>query len=741
MDRDILVTLDETAISPSELQEAAQAILSAQTDSFEEVKNKTWYKKLTNALTFHRQDKKLVLKNIRNLANLQSIFIQIYTQQLKEQSSELDGIVKSVLATQENVCALYYRIRGIEKQELTLPDSDKDILPLFLELIDTPDANFKKMLQAYKRNILRALGIQPAAGNLTEELLDNIQQADVFYRCALEAWAIANWDDFEILTFSDELVRAFDCLSTSPKARKSLYQSVKHEIDSYGLEYLTGKYLSSIPEYDGILLEENDCDTNTMPAEAAASTSVPTKVKNLSVIEVLDISEYEEITLSSIVHIPAGEQLTYRNKIIHLQTLINCEGQLVFDSCVLHYGEIESADEIKLSKTASLSMQQCTIENHSYDDRVFIDATAVTAEIRFDNCEFINCSNFLHTDRSDLVISHCRTINAGENFASGMNKTSIFDSEFLFCNEAPPNKKGGRYVLQSKRLEMSECFVKGTQQITATGQLGESFNQAQTIFEAEQGYANCSTFYGINALFTLGSSFSEFKFIVRQSAFLHCSDIFKTYGAAKIEDCRFDCCTSIGQEMHANSEIFSCQFNACVRNLFSTHYDGNVKLAYCEFNNWRATDASEQTSACENMLEFTRTHDKDSRCSEVKNCIFRGIVANQRFLISGRIFEKVSGDVLTLKSCDFINCTTKRESKKIIKEYAEYYKRDWKRELKTIQVKVVKIESNCRGLDRTNTSSGVVENVSHKTQTSTGQPIGKSTDPGTFGVLGYTPLQ
>ena len=60
-------------------KQAAADIFSDSNVSFEEIKNRPWYKSLLNIVTFQRGDKRMVVRNIRNLASLQSIYMEVYT--------------------------------------------------------------------------------------------------------------------------------------------------------------------------------------------------------------------------------------------------------------------------------------------------------------------------------------------------------------------------------------------------------------------------------------------------------------------------------------------------------------------------------------------------------------------------------------------------------------------------------------------------------------------------------------
>ena len=94
-------------------------------------------------------------------------------------------------------------------------------------------------------------------------------------------------------------------------------------------------------------------------------------------------------------------------------------------------------------------------------------------------------------------------------------------------------------------------------------------------------------------------------------------------------------------------------------------------------------------------------------------------------------YEKPSGTVTYIESCDFKNCSTKRESGKIIKEYFKY---------DTLFKKDIDFHANhvseCRGLDKVNKESAETETVEIRTVSTTGNSIGSALAMGVAGVVG-----
>ena len=94
---------------------------------------------------------------------------------------------------------------------------------------------------------------------------------------------------------------------------------------------------------------------------------------------------------------------------------------------------------------------------------------------------------------------------------------------------------------------------------------------------------------------------------------------------------------------------------------------------------------------------------------------------------------KIDGYAVAVEKCSFINCTTNRESGKIIKIYDYYFPRLSKKR----KEQTVTWVSNCRGLDQVNNGSNVNTDVVIKTKNSAGAKIGVALATVVAGVPGY----
>lgn len=256
------VTIKVNAASPETLEVAKQAaseIFSDSNASFEKIKNRPWYKSLLNSITFQQGDKKLIVRNVRSLASLQSLFMEVYANQLKSQDAELDGIVQQILNTQQvaykiyNSCVLQLKP---QTDMSALSGADQQILLLLLSEFNCSnclDAEEHEKLQQYNWGVSSSLDVSRPISDLNSEQLEKVQYPDVFYRCVLEQCAVTN--RLEPLSIPDNVYEAIQWLDISEKKKERTLAAVKTEINDYGISSLFGKY-----KRQELIFDENDLE-------------------------------------------------------------------------------------------------------------------------------------------------------------------------------------------------------------------------------------------------------------------------------------------------------------------------------------------------------------------------------------------------------------------------------------------------------------------------------------------------
>lgn len=433
-----------------------------------------------------------------------------------------------------------------------------------------------------------------------------------------------------------------------------------------------------------------------------------------------ELGELEYIQVVNILHISKDETKIFKNSRVHINSYINCEGHLSFDSCEIYYNENDYANGISLAEGASIDIINSRIICNGINESTFIHGERENSVV-MKSCELNNCNYFIKLNSdSELLFDNCIINNPNINFLNGYVENGIISNcQINFTEKNHEDEKGNFSdffgIFREKifgltgRVKVKECIISGSEQFSSDLNKLKLFDIDGAIYE------NCS-FININSCIDNAEEVSKCNFYKCKDVVTLKSDYYNSNVSAKLTDCLFEECERV-VEADKGSHILNCQFVRCKNRIIGVGYDGGVTIEFCEFYN--ITYDKDITLSEDACLYFKRTKGKQSTCSTVKKCIFDGINVGDGFLIFGDVFEKVSGSTVYLQDCSFRNCVTKRESGKIIKDYDHYYGLFNKK----VEIKTVSI-SGCNGLDKINKENGYNEDVIIKAETSEGIKIG-----------------
>ena len=438
--------------------------------------------------------------------------------------------------------------------------------------------------------------------------------------------------------------------------------------------------------------------------------------------------EHEEISISDTEHIGSGETRVYKNKIVHIIGSIQCEGNLEFDTCIIHYNEFENTGHIELLGNGVITMRHCTVEGHADNNKeLFITVPPeATENVQILNCECINCCAFLSSH--NFRMEHCRVINPGSDFIIGRGRAENANPQIGFINgrstSAPTEK---RVVTDCDFIYQNEpAFIWGDidsdEMICGRGIQISNCRFEHNSIDMERDEENTPMLIDLSDSTIECSSFSKLErvircenSVVRSTVFEDCRNLFYCEEGSKIEDCRFDRCKDFGSGSK-NMQISYCQFNDC-RDI---HSGSSVIFRYCEFN---------YPSGIKDRLWFSRYDWNRDKCNIVDSCLFNEIHLNQGYYIEGSLPIDFSNKqhsyfdnyVVKVMNSNFVNCSTKSDDGKLIKEYETYKpKFGFKEEIQTVYVE------NCKGWDRLHKSSEQNVEVTPKTKDMRGRAIGSA---------------
>lgn len=714
------------------LIEAATEVATSSESDFTAMQSKKWYKRLWETITFSKDNQIRTAKGVSSLAKLQDILARVIVTLSKDDATISEAVKQNsqlIRKLSANDRLLQKKINKIiygGRDEIDFSDLPKEKQIILANLLAMADFDAAKNDESrrYMNAVLSTAGISGVDDSWDYSVVESLslKEQELLYRLILTNRHLLQIDP-------NKGSKILDYIAISSIRRNEIWGSIQETAQIVSPDFFASLYENTNDDYE--LLDDYDIDFD--------ETCLTDENEDV----VTSIEDFEEITISNIVHIQPSESRVFRHKIIHMQAIIHCEGSLEFNNCVIHYGEQDVTDEIKLTGDAFLAMRGCTIVNHSYDKNFFIQTKRASSAVMFENCEFINCCTFLYTN-TPISMSSCNIVNPGNDFIHQYNGTAtIFNCNLSFNKDYPSflmdSCKGNDCIIYTADgSSISECTFSGDIRISAPNidnyvDVKKQHPYSWIIRGNRLAIDNCSFFGLCDIIYgnyhVSNSSFSNCLRVI-------CSGLILESGGA-IEECRFDYCKEIGKNLSKNSQIRHCQFNFCFDELLSSNSSGGVQIEFCEFNNWEAPFSKpskiSQFYPAKAMLFFNRQKGKDSTASLVENCTFNGITAHQYFIIAGNLHEDIKSVIAVVKNCNFINCNTERESGKIIKEYAHYYNSFNARR----EIKAVLVSSDCRGIDRVNSTKDSTQNIAIKATSSTGRRIGIGAAAIVAGVPGW----
>lgn len=609
---------------------------------------------------------------------------------MKDLLQEDVGNIYEFLTNQEK--ALLYKLASpLDIRELE--SAEKQLLVAMLyQLADDMDEAPTEQQRVYIRSIQQYLGVvnpQTSVDLRVVEDIDSLEVQRAFKQIALEFFYLQ--DSNELSDQQEEFLGYFSLNRHQSEAIELIVSQVYNAIGPEGLATHYG------PALDEAVAAEQ--------VAAAQAQPVPN----------------EEIVLDQTVGVPHGEETVYQNKIIHIRSQINCDGALAFENCELHYGEPDGCGQIAVAESGALKMKNSKIKYHGYTKagQYFITAKEGRGAVVMDGCEVVDAGVFIQAER-DVVLRSSKMTNVGGGFVNcdrynGEVRVVIEDCAFSFpkwSQERETDLPVPRQVIDGQTVDMSRCLVEGdfrVDSISAADEAQEVRNDI-TFLGCKQGKVSQCSFRGMNNIWNGGY---EGKMAFSLTSFEHCVSVIYR-GIVDMADCRIEYTADFVRSLEKGSRLTNCQFNECYLTVISSGYDGGVGIKNCEFNNWETKQNS--------LLEFCRVKKEGSR-NDVCSCVFNGMQAHSGFVVQAGTFDKLDGYVASVDDCQFINCTTDRDSGKIIKAHDTYYG-----VLNRAKEQVVASVNNCSGLDEINQGSGRSKKVKRKLTNAAGERIGVQLD-------------
>lgn len=708
------------------IREAIEKLSTASQEQFETMKKEKWYNRVFDMVTFSQKGKKRLAEQVSTLAQAQQILIELLLR-LSSSDVNISNIVRKSMEdirkiSEQNIY-LFTRIKRLEdislgiKEDMdinNLSERDKQVLCGFLYKINSENNDTSNEQKAYVNAVMSYLAMDVQMDNPLAALdkMDTDSKKRIL-ACCMEYIFL---QDCTQKSFVDnrEFIDEFDI---GNKTIKEIEEQIIARYNLRGVDGFCTRYLSN----------------NFEEAEEFFSIEIDAADEQEEGEEEKEPVEMTDETISSILQIRSEETKSYENKFIHFAAYINCEGTLKIDHCAIYYNESESGDEITLAEGANLYIRDSVVICKGFDKNHFISCAGKN-EVIFENTIFYDCSYMIKSENSiDFTMKRCElkncfdgfvNINVGENICDissniiTQNNLSQFhiDSreeiqENRYMCRYMGNKFGLLDITNSENVKFYNNTISEDESFRKAG-VGEkdSANEVMYICADRAEVFNC-TFAGISSSITAKS--------VRECKFENCKGLSTQFliNSSVVDNCVFENCTNIIGGLIRR--ITNCQFISCYDSIIRKAR--GVHIEFCQFINTKSL--GEHT-----CIIFTRIKPvvKGFPFLEeeayLKKCIFNGVEVENDFLIKADCGnEKPSGVVAHIEECSFKNCSTKRKSGKLIKEYIQYntlFKKN--QDFHAIEI------SNCKGLDKINKEKSEADNVEVRTRATTGNIIGSS---------------
>lgn len=686
------------------LAEAIKKLSTTSEEQFASIKKEKWFNRVFDMVTFSQKGKKRLAEQIGTVSQAQQVLMELLLR-LSAQDASIARLVETsfedISRLQDQDVYMLNRIKKLENISLgirpdmdimELNESEKSILSAAIYFLGENSEDVTDMQKRYANSVIRYIGVDVQMDNPLSRIESiSTDSKRKIYACCLEFVFLAT-ESFSSEEVFEDFFAEFD-LGT--KTINMIKKQISALYKARGVEGIISKYEDSLYEtIDDVFY----CDFD----EEEFS------------FEEMKKQNHDEY-IKDIVRVSKDEETVYKNKNIHIEAYIRCEGILRFENCVIYYNEPDNSDEILLDSGARIEMTNCEVICKGLDKKHFISSKE-GCDCFFENVRFVDCAYFLEAKiLNDLHFNNCSLFNCFADFVSVSlkeNADCTISNCHIYQDELKPFyspilQDWGKvlFSVASRNDEPSIQFIEN--EIIE----GEKFH---SIAGDYHGYDSFLAYFKSRTAIVMKSHFSNLSGPIIAGKLIECSfsdciDCIKAehyYGTEidyvyEIEKCVFSKCTRI-VEADENTIINNCQFINCYNTMIGVGISScsSIEISHCHFKDIVLDEEISDAQALykgliSSAIFFRRGKNKDSKISIIRKCIFEGVTANACFLIASDGFEKPHDNIVAIvEDCDFKNCTTKRKSGKLIREHFQYLGMFNKEH----DVHAIRI-SDCRGLD------------------------------------------
>lgn len=361
-----------------------------------------------------------------------------------------------------------------------------------------------------------------------------------------------------------------------------------------------------------------------------------------------------ECALPGILYVNPGEEKIYRDKIIKINTDIECEGTLILENCEIWYHCYLNSDkgQIKLIDEAKLEVKNCVLHCEAYSDKPLICSVPNhgVPSIHVINSQFYDCSEFVGADDPAYRFKYV-TIEKSEffNCINLMRRLEI-EKEY-YCRIAN---------CKFEYSQIADFYVRhGNYQ--KDGVIKEFINVYSGDFYLDNSQANfseevCEKIFDLRSVrggdFIVGPGLYGI-FRVKNSSFTDCQNMHCLRSVSAVNDSVFRDCSDAIVGLRGN--VVNCQFSNCKCAIDAG--DGAL-ISKCSFNGW---DTLESRRNLLSLDAYT--------CTEgflIEECTFQNINIKESTGLIKIYGDKEASKYLFIKKSIFRNVTVASTATKTV---------------------------------------------------------------------------
>lgn len=653
------------------LVSAAQDIANKSEQDFERIKEKKWYKRLWELVTFSKDNEKIQARGVANLAKLNEIVMKAIVLLSKQSKNNADRIyealqeikslteeVSDLFAQQETIANKILIIRrGFESEGRfdELSDNQRAIICAVLDRFSETGANeYTQDLMATVYKSARRTYDDVTYGIIEKELNTSAQR-----------WLFNLLHGYSLLLTNevgDEKHEVFRYFPLSEATKENIRNAVKTDITQrLGKDNYIRSFEVQATSEDHLVLE-NDIEWFFYEED------------DLEEAEAEEVPQKENVHITSLTQIRSGDSLKFIDKNVYIQANIDCHGELMFLDCNVFYNYGEAIGKITLSPGAELNVWDSHVLGGAYDDTAFIRGKQ--ADINCTNSTFRNCNNFIDAEISEIYMDKCGVYNCVSKFIctkvdymSGVRQSQITNTLIVIDDPqalelAKEHKCSIAYIFDIQRCEYkNNLFYYPTISSDApwiilfTGR-SQQVEECTFIMPGEQ-HISCA---------------NNSK-LVRNCLFVGGSGVVSLDGNSNLSSSMFIGCKNA--VMCGKDTLKECTFVDCLDTTIEAKFRGSAVIENCTFMNTKVV-AKKQKGKYEDEIgpciklycdrEFMEKG--TNQPNKVTGCTFYHL-NNYDYIIAPAAVGKPEETIAVIENCHFANCDCAKAIKMDVHYYSE----------------------------------------------------------------------